>query len=131
MAQLPATTKLMSDAQVEENAAAKAAKDRFQRNRPLVVDPGLHSCTKGDKPRPSYPSGLATMGFSMAVILARLGQGSGGNVRLNLGSADQPVKRRHGHQDQRPLHDQARDDRHRQGPLHGRAAAERQGQRSQ
>ena len=72
LAKLPATAKLMSDVQVEEKAAAKAAKDHFLRNRPWVVDTGLHSCAKDDAPQSSYPSGHATMGFSMALILARL-----------------------------------------------------------
>ena len=72
LAKLPATAKLMSDVQLEEKAAAKAAKDHFLRNRPWVIDTGLRSCAKDDAPQSSYPSGHATMGFSMAVILARL-----------------------------------------------------------
>jgi acid phosphatase (class A) len=72
LAKLPATARLMADVQVEEKAAAKAAKDHFLRNRPWVVDPALQSCSKEDAPQSSYPSGHSTMGFSMAVILARL-----------------------------------------------------------
>ena len=72
LAKLPATAKLMADVQVEEKAAAKAAKDHFLRNRPWVVDTTLQSCSKDDAPQSSYPSGHSTMGFSMAVILARL-----------------------------------------------------------
>src|SRR5262249_22413526 len=62
----------LSDVQVEEKAAAKAAKDHFLRNRPWVVDTALKSCSKEDAPQSSYPSGHSTMAFSMAVILAKL-----------------------------------------------------------
>jgi acid phosphatase (class A) len=72
LAKLPATARLMADVQVEEKAAAKAAKDRFLRNRPWVIDTALQSCAKDDAPQSSYPSGHATMGYSMAVILAKL-----------------------------------------------------------
>jgi acid phosphatase (class A) len=72
LTKLPATAKLMADVQVEEKAAAKAAKDHFLRNRPWVIDTALQSCSKEDAPQSSYPSGHSTMGFSMAVILARL-----------------------------------------------------------
>jgi acid phosphatase (class A) len=75
LAKLPATAKLMADVQVEEKAAAKAAKDHFLRNRPWVIDTALQSCGKDDAPQSSYPSGHSTMGFSMAVILARLEPG--------------------------------------------------------
>ena len=72
LTKLPATAKLLADVQVEEKAAAKAAKDHFLRNRPWIIDNALQSCAKGDAPQSSYPSGHSTMGFSMAVILARL-----------------------------------------------------------
>ena len=37
-----------------------------------IVDPSLASCSKEDAPQSSYPSGHATMGFSMGVVLASL-----------------------------------------------------------
>jgi len=67
---LPATAKLMSEVRVEEKAAANAAKAVFKRQRPWIVDDKLDSCSREDAPLTSYPSGHATMGFSMAVVLA-------------------------------------------------------------
>ena len=67
---LPATAKLMAEVRVEEKAAADAAKGAFARQRPWIVDDKLDSCSREDAPLSSYPSGHATMGFSMAVVLA-------------------------------------------------------------
>lgn len=69
---LPATAKLMAEVRVEEKAAAKAAKLFFARSRPWIVDPRLQSCAKEDEPQSSYPSGHATMGYSMAIVLAQM-----------------------------------------------------------
>ncbi len=69
---LPATAKLMAEVRVEEKAAADAAKARFLRKRPWIVDDSLKSCSREDEPLSSYPSGHTTMGFSMAVVLADL-----------------------------------------------------------
>ncbi len=70
LAALPATAKLLSDVRNEENAAAGRGKDFFQRERPWIVDPSLNSCDRNDDPRSSYPSGHATMAYSMAIVLA-------------------------------------------------------------
>lgn len=67
---LPATAKLMAEVRAEEKAAADAAKNRFQRKRPWLIDNSLASCSREDEPLSSYPSGHATMGYSMAVVLA-------------------------------------------------------------
>ncbi len=67
---LPATAKLMQEVRVEEKAAASAAKSHFKRNRPWIVDASLDTCSREDPPQTSYPSGHATMGYSMAVVLA-------------------------------------------------------------
>ena len=69
---LPATAKMFAEIRREEQAAAAAAKDFFKRHRPWIVDPSLASCSKADAPESSYPSGHATMGFSMGVVLASL-----------------------------------------------------------
>lgn len=69
---LPATAKLFAEVRVEEKEAAKVAKEFFKRDRPWIVDPALQSCTKEDAPQSSYPSGHATMGYSMGVVLARM-----------------------------------------------------------
>jgi len=62
----------MGEVRVEEKAAAKAAKLWFARNRPWIVDPRLQSCSKSDEPQSSYPSGHATMGYSMGLVLAQI-----------------------------------------------------------
>ena len=72
MKTLPKTAQLFADVKTEEKAAAKLAKNYFKRNRPWIVDPSLKSCAQDDPPQSSYPSGHATMGYAMAVVLARL-----------------------------------------------------------
>jgi acid phosphatase (class A) len=69
---LPATAKLMSEVRNEEKVAADLAKAHFARKRPWIVDPSFKSCSTDDAPLTSYPSGHATMGFAMAVVLADL-----------------------------------------------------------
>lgn len=69
---LPATAKLMAEVRKEEKIAADGAKAYFQRKRPWIVDASLQSCSREDEPLSSYPSGHATMGYSMAVVLADL-----------------------------------------------------------
>ena len=67
---LPATAKLMAEVRNEEKVAADTAKAAFKRPRPWIVDPSVQSCSRGDEPLSSYPSGHATMGYSMAIVLA-------------------------------------------------------------
>ncbi|GAA0584404.1 phosphatase PAP2 family protein [Rhizomicrobium electricum] len=69
---LPKTWALLATVRNEEKTAAKIAKNTFLRNRPWVLDPALKTCTRGDAPRSSYPSGHSTMAYSMAVILAAM-----------------------------------------------------------
>lgn len=69
---LPQTKALFQIVRNEEKAAADRAKAHFHRNRPWIVDASLHPCSTDDEPQSSYPSGHATMGYSMAAILARL-----------------------------------------------------------
>lgn len=70
LAKLPATAKLMGDVRREEKAAADKAKAFFKRKRPWIADASLQSCSRDDEPLSSYPSGHATMGYSMALVLA-------------------------------------------------------------
>lgn len=72
LAALPRTAELFTDVRAEEKFAAHLAKDFFRRNRPWILDPKLKTCAQDDPPRSSYPSGHATMGYSMAVVLAAL-----------------------------------------------------------
>lgn len=67
---LPATAKLMAEVDNEEAVAKGLAKDYFRRERPWIVEPSLRTCSRDESPRSSYPSGHATMAFSMAVVLA-------------------------------------------------------------
>ena len=69
---LPLTAKLMSEVRNEEKVAADAAKARFKRQRPWIVDDTLASCSREDEPLTGYPSGHATMGYSMAIVLAEI-----------------------------------------------------------
>jgi acid phosphatase (class A) len=69
---LPATAKLFADVRNDEKIAAADAKDYFKRNRPWIVDPSLKSCSRHDEAQTSYPSGHATMGYTMGVVLASL-----------------------------------------------------------
>ncbi|MBF7014494.1 phosphatase PAP2 family protein [Novosphingobium sp. HR1a] len=69
---LPATRALFAAVRVEEKAAVTRGKAHFQRDRPWVSDATLHPCGDPENPDYSYPSGHATMAFSMASILARL-----------------------------------------------------------
>ena len=72
LANLPATAHMLEDVKKDEDAAASAAKDYFRRTRPWILDPALNSCSKDDAPQSAYPSGHATMGYAMAVVLASL-----------------------------------------------------------
>ena len=72
LSRLPATAKMLSDLQRQEDAAADVAKDYFHRTRPWIVDPSLKSCSKQDAPQSAYPSGHSTMAYAMAVVLAAL-----------------------------------------------------------
>lgn len=67
---LPATAHLLADVRNDEAIAAAKAKDYFKRTRPWVLDDALKTCDRKDAPQSSYPSGHATMAFSMAVVLA-------------------------------------------------------------
>ena len=69
---LPKTKQLFDDVRAEEKAAGKLAKNYFRRNRPWIADPKLKTCARDDPPQTSYPSGHSTLGFAMAVVLARL-----------------------------------------------------------
>ena len=68
---LPATAKMLADVMRVQRAAANRAKDFFKRARPWVADPDLKTCgPRGISWHTSYPSGHATMGYSVGVVLA-------------------------------------------------------------
>jgi acid phosphatase (class A) len=73
LAALPATSRVLDEVLREQSAAKKLGKGEFHRPRPWIVDPTLVGCDHSDdKPNSSYPSGHATMAFSVGVVLADL-----------------------------------------------------------
>jgi acid phosphatase (class A) len=83
LSKLPATAKLLAEAQNDQSVAASAAKVYFHRKFPVAADPAgaaayrEWSCDPevkkpGDRQFRSYPSGHATMGYSLGIILAAL-----------------------------------------------------------
>lgn len=71
---LPATAGLLDQVLAEEETDTKPAKAFFHRDRPWIVDPGIATCTKV-APGPaanSYPSGHASMAYSIGIVLAAL-----------------------------------------------------------
>lgn len=72
--QLPATWNLLVTIEEEANAVIGMGKDEFARPRPYQTDPTMPTCkaVKPGKSRRSYPSGHASVGYSMGWALARL-----------------------------------------------------------
>jgi acid phosphatase (class A) len=69
---LPATAALMAVVMNDQSIAASAAKKAFPRKRPWAADRTIATCDPDDKPLTSYPSGHATMGYTVGVVLATL-----------------------------------------------------------
>lgn len=70
----PETFKLLKLVVDEEDVDTKAPKAYFHRPRPYSVDAGIKTCepVKPGKAANSYPSGHASLAFSMGVVLAAL-----------------------------------------------------------
>jgi len=70
----PETFKLLKLVVEEEDGDSKLAKAYFHRLRPYAVDPSVRACEPKKpgkvKPANSYPSGHASLAFSMGVVLA-------------------------------------------------------------
>lgn len=71
---LPATAKLLAVVDNDQSIAAGMAKKYFKRHRPWISDNSLVGCERGKNPDPlsSYPSGHATLGYTLAVVLSAL-----------------------------------------------------------
>ena len=69
---LPATAALLAIVQNDQSIAANRAKKLFGRDRPWMVDHTIPTCNPNDKPGSSYPSGHATLGYSLGPVLATL-----------------------------------------------------------
>ncbi|MES2097521.1 MAG: phosphatase PAP2 family protein [Pseudomonadota bacterium] len=72
LTKLPATARLFELVRATEKDVVDRGKDEFKRPRPWIVDPAIVPCSRGDDPLSSYPSGHATMAYSMAGVLVRL-----------------------------------------------------------
>ena len=70
----PETFKLLTMVANEAEGDTKAAKIFFHRKRPWVIDPAVKTCTleKLNQVPNSYPSGHATLAFSLAPVLTHL-----------------------------------------------------------
>lgn len=66
IAKLPATARLFEMVRAAEKDVVDRGKDEFRRPRPWIVDAKITPCSRGDEPLSSYPSGHATMAYSMA-----------------------------------------------------------------
>jgi acid phosphatase (class A) len=72
MATLPATAEVVAAVTDNASLAATAGKNKFTRKRPWAVDASIPTCDPDDKPLTSYPSGHATLGYSLGMTLAVL-----------------------------------------------------------
>jgi acid phosphatase (class A) len=69
---LPATRALLDVVMNEQSVASSTAKKMFPRKRPWAADATIPTCDPNENPLASYPSGHATMAFSVGVVLATL-----------------------------------------------------------
>jgi acid phosphatase (class A) len=74
LSKLPATKALFDQVRFTEDQQAKVFKNHFKRPRPYITDPTITLCVAAETggELQSYPSGHATMAYSMGVILAHL-----------------------------------------------------------
>jgi acid phosphatase (class A) len=74
LTKLPATDKLVREIIASEGAFSNIAKKEFHRNRPWLVDAAIQTCVphKPSEDHASYPSGHATIGYGMGIVLANL-----------------------------------------------------------
>lgn len=71
---LPATAKMLAVVENEQSVTANMAKRYFLRNRPWAIDPSIVACDYKPNAAPltSYPSGHATLSYSVGYVLADL-----------------------------------------------------------
>jgi len=74
LTKLPATAKVLNEVTGSEGPFSDIAKKEFQRDRPWIVDSSIQTCAphKPSQDHASYPSGHATVGYGMGVVLANL-----------------------------------------------------------
>lgn len=69
---LPALQRLAQRAEDDVRQYVRAAKYRFRRLRPYVIEPRMQPCIDDVQGDLSYPSGHATYGYFMALLLASM-----------------------------------------------------------
>jgi acid phosphatase (class A) len=74
LSKLPATAKVIGEVTGSEGPFSDIAKQEFHRDRPWIVDASIKTCAphKPSQDHASYPSGHATVGYGMGVVLANL-----------------------------------------------------------
>lgn len=74
LAKLPRTAAFLKLVENEQSVAANIAKRYFQRMRPWALDTSITPCDfkPGANPKTSFPSGHATLGYSVSYVLAQL-----------------------------------------------------------
>jgi acid phosphatase (class A) len=74
LSKLPATDKMVREIISSEGPFSNIAKKEFHRDRPWLVDAAIQTCVphKPSEDHASYPSGHATVGYGMGVVLANL-----------------------------------------------------------
>jgi acid phosphatase (class A) len=74
LTKLPETAKLMALVQNDQSVAANMAKRVYLRNRPWVFDAEMKPCDykPNANPKTSFPSGHATLGYSVGYVLGTL-----------------------------------------------------------
>lgn len=74
LTKLPRTAAFLKLVENEQSVAATLAKRFFQRTRPWAADASITPCDykPNANPKTSFPSGHATMGYSVSYVLAQL-----------------------------------------------------------
>jgi acid phosphatase (class A) len=74
LSKLPATAKVISEVTASEGPFSDIAKNEFHRKRSWIVDASIQTCAphRPSQDMQSYPSGHATVGYGMGVVLASL-----------------------------------------------------------
>lgn len=93
LSKLPATAKLLDDVTNSEGNFSDVAKAEFHRKRPWMVDSSIQTCAphKPSQDLASYPSGHATVGYGMGIVLAAV---MPGHAQAILGRSKQFAENR-------------------------------------
>jgi acid phosphatase (class A) len=104
LSKLPATKELFDQVRFMEDQQAKVFKNHCKRPRPFITEPTIALCVAAESggELQSYPSGQATMAYSMGVVLAHLIESQAPAImeraklyaenRMRSGPAHQPLR---------------------------------------